>query len=130
MALWTPKRMGRVVTTRVLTFAAPGRRSRSVVVRVGLPVRKPKPVARDPWWTPLAVRGLGAHSLTTYIAGVDATQSLVLALGFLEEILPVQARRAGGSLKWVGKRSPLILREAPKRSKVRSRPGGGRESAG
>jgi hypothetical protein len=130
VTLWTPSGIGTVVASRVLKFVTRRGTSRKVEVRVGRPVRRRRAGPRDPWWTPLAIRGIDAEGFDTCIAGADAMQSLVLALLFLEKVLPVQARDAGGSIEFLGRRSPLVLRESGGRSKSRSGAGRIQRNAG
>src|ERR1051325_1568434 len=107
VTLWKPKKVGQIVAQRELAFRV-GRKSSSVIVTIGRAVRQPSPSKRDPWWTPIEVRGLGAPESMS-IAGEDALQSLVLALRFLDTTLPVEARRLGGLLDWLGESARPIM---------------------
>lgn len=107
-SVWRPTRLGRVIAARELRLLRPRRRASSVAVRFGQPVRSPRPRRGDPWWCPVEVTGLGKRRLTP-IAGEDSLQALVLALEFVTNVLPIEARRAGGHLEWLGERERLVF---------------------
>jgi hypothetical protein len=105
--MWKPTKVGQVVAERQFDFDGPKRRHR-VVLRFGRPVRAPKPSARDPWWCPVEVRGLGASGVRA-VPGEDSLQALILGLEFAANVLPLEAAFAGGHLKWLGERERLVF---------------------
>jgi len=70
-------------------------------VRIGQPVRQPKATARDPWWCPFEIVGLGPSELSA-AAGQDSVQALVLSLRAIEAVLLSRAQRASGGIDWLG----------------------------
>lgn len=106
--MWRPRTLGSVIAERTLTLERPGRRSTVVRVRVGRPVRAPRPERGDPWWCPVQISGLGPRQLEK-VAGEDSLQALTLALEFLARILPVEAERAGARIQWLGERESLVF---------------------
>jgi uncharacterized protein DUF6968 len=105
--MWKPTKIGQVIAQRRFRCDGPGGR-RTVVVRFGRPVRAPRAVARDPWWCPVEVDGLGASAVRA-VAGEDSLQALILALEFATNELPLQAGDAGGRLEWLGERERLVF---------------------
>ncbi len=77
-------------------------------MRVGCPVRAPRPKRGDPWWCPVQISGLGKRQLEK-IPGEDSLQALILALEFVSRILPAEADRVGGQLQWLGERENLVF---------------------
>src|SRR5215475_6463572 len=106
--MWRPRKLGKIMVERKLRFVRPRRPARSIVVRFGQPVRSPRPRRGDPWWCPIQITGL-TKSRWGPIAGEDSLQSLVLALEFITHVLPVEARRAGGQVEWLGERERLVF---------------------
>jgi hypothetical protein len=68
---------------------------------MGQPVRSPSPSRGDPWWCPFEVVGLGRPQLSA-AAGQDSVQALVLALRGIEATLQSRAKRARGTIEWLG----------------------------
>ncbi len=91
-----PTKLGILIAERTFLFKRPGKRSTTVQVRFGRPIR----LQRGPWLCPLQVTGLGP-SRVTGIAGEDSLQSLVLALEFVTLTLPAMARHRGGQVDWL-----------------------------
>jgi len=94
--MWHPTKLGRVIAERTLLFKRRGKRSRTVHVRFGQPVRR----RGGPWHCPVQMTGLGPKRVVAF-AGEDSLQSLVLALEFVTLSLPAEARRAGGQVDWL-----------------------------
>ena len=105
--MWKPTKIGQVIAQRRFHFDGRGGR-RAVVVRFGRPVRAPRAVARDPWWCPVEVEGLGVSAVRA-LAGEDSLQALILALEFATNELPLQAADVGGRLEWLGERERLVF---------------------
>lgn len=99
--MWKPDRLGEPIAERRLKLHRRGVRPKGVRVRFGKPVRAPKPERGDPWWCPVEITGLKARSFTA-VAGEDSLQALVLALKFVTQVLPVEAKRMRGRVEWLG----------------------------
>lgn len=99
--MWKPSSLGTEMASRRLRFRPRAGRGREVVVRIGQPVRSPKPEPGDPWLCPYEIVGLGRHQLST-AAGEDSVQAMVLALRGIELTLQSRAKRAGGTIDWLG----------------------------
>ena len=78
-----------------------------MVLTIGQPVKGPE--RRDPWWCPVRVGP--PLNLFTSTAGEDALQSLVLALTYVQTVLPSIARTKGLELEWLGEFERLVLAE-------------------
>jgi SAM-dependent methyltransferase len=48
------------------------------------------------WWSP------SAAPLVVGVVGIDSLQALVLALGYANQMIPFEAKRAGGRIDWLG----------------------------
>lgn len=108
--MWKPTTVGQVVAERQFDLDGAKRRRR-VVLRFGRPVRAPKASARDPWWCPVEVRGLGASRVRA-VPGEDSLQALILGLEFAASVLPLEAATAGGHLEWLGERERLVFADS------------------
>lgn len=99
-AMWRPTELGDIVAERELKLRRKGRRASVVRVRFGRPIKAPNAGRQDPWWCPVLITGLGKPR-TTSIAGEDSLQALVLALQYVVRLLPLEAKRAGGTFAWL-----------------------------
>lgn len=115
--MWRPTVLGVVVAERRLVLTRASRRSAKVVIRIGTPVRSPRAEKRDPWWCPVAVDGLGPPTVRA-VAGEDSLQSLMLALEFAGNVLPLEAERSGGHLEWYGERYRFVFADSMVRGLV------------
>jgi hypothetical protein len=106
--MWRPRALGKVIADRQLKLERPRRRSTRVRVRIGCPVRAPRPTRGDPWWCPVQISGLGRRRMEM-IAGEDSLQALILALEFTSRVLPAEAARVGAHLQWLGEREDLVF---------------------
>ena len=77
-------------------------------MRLGCPVRAPRPKRGDPWWCPIQISGLGKRRLEQ-VPGEDSLQALILALEFISRTLPAEAERVGAYLQWLGERENLVF---------------------
>lgn len=102
--MWKPDDVGEVIASRQITFTR-AKRKLVVEVAIGRPVKGPE--RRDPWWCPVRV-GAPIRAFEA-IAGEDALQSLVLALEFLQTMLPTLARRKRGTVQWLDEHERLIF---------------------
>lgn len=109
--IWKPDTIGDVIAQRKLTLQRGGK-ERPVLLQVGRPVRSPKSSRRDPWWCPIELEGLGKDQHFA-IAGQDALQALVLALQFVEAVLPHDARELGGRLYWLRRDFGIVFGPKP-----------------
>jgi hypothetical protein len=105
VSVWKCTELGDVIAERKLVFRD-GRRRRAVRIRIGCPVRGP--AEADPWACPVAVDGLPFGDVRA-IYGVDSLQSLLLAVLFLVRTLPVLAKKAGGTMSWLGEREEVVF---------------------
>jgi hypothetical protein len=117
---WTPAKVGDVVAFRKLTFQV-GRKKTAVVLRIGRPVRSQSALTADPWWCPLTLDGLGDENSFFAVAGEDPLHALVLALEFVETVLPVLARKRGGRLYWLDRDWGIVFGATPRHSVKRRR---------
>jgi len=106
--MWRPRRLGSVIAERRLKLVRRRKLARTVFVRLGRPLRSPRPERKDPWWCPVEITGLGKRRLRS-IAGEDSLQALVLALQFVTLVLPADAERAGGRIDWLDERESLVF---------------------
>jgi len=106
--MWRPKSIGSVFAHRELTLTdRAGARSTAELV-IGCPIRCPTPEEGDPWFCPFHLKGLGDEKLDA-IAGEDSLQSLILALDYLRQRIPHEARRGGLDVEWLGVKEALIF---------------------
>ena len=108
MIVWRPRALGKVIAERRLRLERPRRRATVVRVRLGCPVRAPRPKRGDPWWCPIQISGLGKRRLEQ-VPGEDSLQALILALEFISRTLPAEAERVGAYLQWLGERENLVF---------------------
>jgi hypothetical protein len=99
--MWKPNSLGTEIASRRLRFRPRRGGRREVVVRIGQPVRSPRPKRGDPWWCPFEIVGLGSLQLSA-AAGQDSVQAVILALRGIEGALQSSAKRAGGTIDWLG----------------------------
>jgi hypothetical protein len=101
---WKPKKLGTVVAERVFTLKANGRRTGTLRVQVGMPVRSPERTRPETWWCPIKI---GRQMFVS--PGADALQALILGLYQAARLLPALARSAGGDPEWLGEKERLIF---------------------
>ena len=99
--MWKPDGLGELIAERRLTLRRRGLRATVVKVRLGKPVRAADPERGDPWWCPVEVTGFKTRQFTP-VAGEDSVQAVVLALQYLTRMLPLEAKRVGGRVDWLG----------------------------
>ena len=98
--MWQPKSLGEVIAERKCDLRRGRRRVGLVKVSFGLPVRSQTPEEGDPWWCPVRIKGPGLDDMQA-IAGIDSLQALILALEYVTQILPHEAKRMGGEVVWL-----------------------------
>ncbi len=104
LAMWKPDDVGEIIASRQITFTRANRKH-AVEIAIGRPVKGPE--RRDPWWCPVRVSApLGAFEA---IGGVDSLQAMMLALEFLQTMLPTLARRKRGTVRWLAEHEQLIF---------------------
>jgi hypothetical protein len=102
--MWKPDDVGEVFASRRITFSR-AKRKYAVEIEIGRPVKGPE--QRDPWWCPVRV-GPPLSALEA-VAGEDSLQALMLALEFLQTMLPTLAQRKRGSVEWLAEHERLIF---------------------
>ena len=112
--MWKPETLGTVIAERELQLVQQGE-TKTVILRLGQPVRSPTPEEGDPWICPVAFEGLGPAGKIHPICGFDSVQALVLALDFGRKVLPDLARQVGGTLTWLSDEEDLI---SPQRDQI------------
>jgi hypothetical protein len=106
--MWRPEEIGTVIAERKVDVFHGRKRSGSVVIRFGLPVREPNPGAHAPWFCPLSISGAGIRFFVA-VAGHDSLQSLVLALELATTVVPVEVGRVGARAEWLGDGERLVF---------------------
>ena len=104
--MWRPSELGEVFVTRQFRFRR-GRAKRSVLLRLGRPIKDPTTRRSGPWCVPLQIDGLGPGKLVP-VWGEDGLQALVLALDYARRSLTRWAEEAGGTIFWLGEFDTLF----------------------
>ena len=97
--MWRPSELGEVFVTRQFRFRR-GRAKRSVLLRLGRPIKDPTTRRSGPWCVPLQIDGLGPGKLVP-VWGVDGLQALILALDYAQRSLTRWAEEAHGTIVWL-----------------------------
>src|SRR5436853_5414009 len=97
--MWRPSELGEVFVTRQFRFRR-GRAKRSVLLRLGRPIKDPTTRRSGPWCVPLQIDGLGPGKLAP-VWGEDGLQALILALDYARRSLTQWAEEADGAMFWL-----------------------------
>jgi uncharacterized protein DUF6968 len=97
--------LGQVIAERTLTFSAPDRPARTVIVKLGAP--KQGPDRPDDWFCPWQIIGIGSEQVM-YTAGVDGFHTLQLVMDMIGVTLYYEAERAGMRMYWLDEADPDI----------------------
>jgi hypothetical protein len=96
--MWRPSELGEVFVTR--QFRLRRGVKRSVVLRIGRPIKDPTTRRSGDWCVPLQIDGLGPGKLVP-VWGVDGLQALVLALDYARRSLTQWTEEAEGTIFWL-----------------------------
>jgi hypothetical protein len=106
--MWMPKSVGTVIARREVKLVG-GSGGSSLELSIGQPVRDPKGDTKEPWFCPISIEGPGIRPEFHAVGGVDAFQTLILALQLLTDRIPDIARRKGQTAQWLDESERVIL---------------------
>lgn len=110
--LWYPKNIGDIFVERKMQVKTKGRKSSPVLVQIGRPIREPSAKKNDPWACPFRIQGFQSD-FESRVWGIDSMQALVIALDFVDKVLPLMNAGKEGKVEFLGPGAPLIYNDWP-----------------
>jgi hypothetical protein len=104
-----PLELGMVVAERRFKLRPNRRKALAVTIRVGRPSRPDRAPAREPWWCPVVILGVGDEGVRR-IYGEDSLQALILALTYATRRVMGWAEKLRATMDWIDEdRDPVFL---------------------
>jgi uncharacterized protein DUF6968 len=110
--LWRPKNLGDIFVERKMKIRIKGRKSSPVLVQIGRPIRESSAKKNDPWACPFRIKGFHPD-FESCVWGIDSLQALVIALDFVDKILPSMSAGKEGKVEFLGPEAPLVYNDWP-----------------